>query len=73
MAHNTTEAHEYVHHLDHAGKIAGSPRNKTQKRLPQLLLRDAIQKRHFTIPIAARASKPLDRSLGTSMRKSCLT
>ena len=31
MAHNTTEAYEYVHHLDHASKIADSPSNKIQK------------------------------------------
>ena len=52
------EAYEYVRHLDHAGRIANSPSDKKQKAATALL-RDAIQKRDFSWPIATRASKIL--------------
>ena len=56
MAHNTMDAHDYVRHLDHAGKIADSPGNRKQKAATTLL-RDEIQKRDFAKPIAACVSK----------------
>ena len=52
------EASEYVYHLDHAGRIADSPSKKKQEAATTLL-RDAIQKRAFSLPIAAGASKIL--------------
>ena len=60
MAHSTMEAQEYVRHLDHAGNISDSPSNKKQK-VATTVLRDAIQKRDFSVPIAARATKILGR------------
>ena len=65
MAHRTMEAHACVRHLDHAGKIADSPSDKKQKAATALL-RDAIQMRDFSLPIATRSSKilgPISRHL----------
>ena len=65
MGHSTMEACEGVRHLDHAGRIADSPSSKKQKAATALL-RDAIQNRYFSLPIAARASKilgPISRHL----------
>ena len=61
----TMEASEYTSHSDHAGRIADSPSDKKQKAATTLL-RDAIQKQDFSLPIAARASKifgPISRHL----------
>ena len=56
MAHSTMEAYEHVRHVDHAGNIADSPSNKKQKSATTVL-RDAIPKRDFSVPTAARATK----------------
>ena len=56
MAHSTLEAYEYGRHLDHAGRIADSPNDKTQKAA-RALLRDEIPKGDFSPPFATRASK----------------
>ena len=42
------EASEYTSHSDHAGRIADSPSDKKQKAAT-ILLRDAIQKRYFSL------------------------
>ena len=65
MAYCTMEASEYTSHSDHAGRIADSPSDKKQKAATTLL-RDAIHKQDFSLPIAARASKilgPISRHL----------
>ena len=52
------EAYEYVCHVDHACRIAGSPSDKKQEAATALV-RGTIQKRDCAIPIAARASRIL--------------
>ena len=46
MAYSTMEANEYVCHVDHAGRFAGSPIDKKQKAATALL-RATIEKRDF--------------------------
>ena len=55
------EAYEYLCHMDHAGRIADPPCDKKQGAATALL-RDTLQNRDITVPIAARASRILGPS-----------
>ena len=68
IAHSTVEAYEYVLHLDHAGRIADSPRDKKQKAAPRPRSATRSKNEFFSLPIATRASKmlgPISRHLIT--------